>query len=459
MAVTFGLIFAGLMCYYGYFLSVQADQVINNPYNTRIAAMAGKVIRGDITDKNGNLLATSQVQEDDSVLRVYPYGRTFAQAVGYHSKGGSGIEAAMNFELLSSHSGILKGLVNDVTHQKGQGDTVVTTLDARIQQAAYDALGDYSGAVVAMEPGTGKILAMVSKPDYDPNQINEIWDSLVGEGSTETCLLNRVTQGLYPPGSTFKILTALEYIREHPDDWEDYTYECDGAFEYGDYTIRCSENAVHGHMTVRSALAKSCNGAFANMAESLDKDAMRSLCDAVGYNSRLDMALPQSATSFPIDQNTDTWQMLQSVIGQGKTQTTPLVNALMAASVANGGTIMKPYLIDRVEGANGKIQEKNMPQSLSKVMTPEEAELMTELMVGVINEGTGSAGGSDQYQVAGKTGSAQYDSSENTHALFVGFAPADNPKIVVSVIVEQGGSGGRVAAPIAKAVMDAALLQ
>ena len=457
-AVLFSLLFACLIGYYGYFLAAEADQVINNPYNTRIAAMANKVIRGNITDRDGNVLATSQQQADGSLLRVYPYNNIFAQSVGYSSKGGSGLESAMNFELLSSHSGLWQELVNDITHKKGMGDTVVTTLDAEIQQAAYEALGDAQGAVVALEPDTGKILAMVSKPDYNPNQINEIWDSLVAEGSTETCLLNRASQGLYPPGSTFKILTALEYIREHPNDWEEYTYECDGCFEYGDYQIRCSENAVHGHMTLRSALAMSCNGAFANMADSLDKEAMRRLCDAAGYNSRLDFLLPQSVSSFPVDGDTDTWEMLQSVIGQGKTQTTPLQNALVAASVANGGVIMKPYLVDRVVGEDGSIIEKNMPESMGEVMTPEEAELMTELMVGVINEGTGAAGGSSQYQVAGKTGSAQFDSSDDTHALFIGFAPAENPEIVVSVVVEKGGSGGRVAAPIAKAVMDAALL-
>ena len=166
------------------------------------------------------------------------------------TRGKTGLESLANFYLLSSHMNLVEQAVNELSDAKNLGDQVVTTLDVGLQQAASDALGDRRGAVVVMEPDTGKILAMVSKPGFDPNQLSSQWESLISGDNTEAQLLNRAAQGVYPPGSTFKIVTLLEYIREHPDTWEGFTFDCDGSYEAGDYRISCYHGNAHGHQSL-----------------------------------------------------------------------------------------------------------------------------------------------------------------------------------------------------------------
>ena len=215
VAYTFLGIFLCLIGYFVYFQVVVSSNVITSPYNKRQDTFADRVVRGELLTEDGIVIATTNVSSDGSETRVYPQGDLFAHAVGYASHGKSGIELLANYQLLTSHAYFLERFVNEVQEEKNIGDNVVTTLNFELQKAAYDALGSYDGAVIAMEASTGKILAMVSKPDYDPNEIATNWKSI--SESTESVLLNRVTQGLYPPGSTFKILTLLEYLREGND--------------------------------------------------------------------------------------------------------------------------------------------------------------------------------------------------------------------------------------------------
>ena len=296
---------------------------------------------------------------------------------------------------------------------------------------------------------------MVSKPDYDPNTIAEDWSSLTADEAGEARLLNRATQGLYAPGSTFKILTLLEYLREHPADYGEFHFDCDGTYEYGDYTIRCYHGEAHGSQDLAQAFANSCNGAFAQIGLTLDKDRFHQLALELLYNQELPLSLPYSQSSFSMTAEADDWETLQTAIGQGKTQTTPMHTLLITAAIANGGTLMRPYLIDHLENAGGQEVEKFMPSSYGQLMTAEEAGRLTEFMRGVVTEGTGSAVRTDAYTVAGKTGSAEFETGKETHAWFTGFAPAEDPQIAVVVLVEEGGSGGRAAAPIARGIFDA----
>ena len=230
-------IFIGMIGYFVYFQLVKSESIINSSYNSRLDLYAEHVVRGDITTADGTVLAKTTVNDDGSETREYPYGRMFAHVVGYMNNGKGGLESQYNFNLLRSHSFFLTQIINDLKDQKNTGDTLVTTLDYDVQKAAYDALGDRDGAVVVMEPKTGKILAMVSKPDYDPNNIAEDWDELTAEESESSVLLNRATQGLYPPGSVFKIFTTLEYVHENSD-YEDYSFDCNGKFTEGDSVIQ-----------------------------------------------------------------------------------------------------------------------------------------------------------------------------------------------------------------------------
>ena len=448
-------LFLGLAVYMGYFLQVRSEDVINNSYNARLDSFSDRIVRGKIVAGDGTVLAETQVDADGNETRVYYYGSVFDHAVGYSTKGKTGIEALANFYLLTSHVNLLEQVGNELSGRKNPGDNVHTTLDVELQQAAYAALGDRKGVVIAMEPDTGKVLAMVSKPGYDPNTLLQDWDWLTDEGNGEGQLLNRATQGLYPPGSTFKIVTALEYMREHPGDYKDYQFDCSGVYVNGDYRIKCYHGTAHGHQDFTLAFANSCNGAFSSLGLGLNLGAFRDTAKSLLFNSLLPITgLSYKQSSFQMGPGADTWEILQTSIGQGITQVTPMHNAMITAAIANGGTLMKPYFLNSVETAGGEEIKKFMPASYGSLMTAGEAAGLTELMRAVVTEGTGSAVRTDAYTVAAKTGSAEFETGKETHAWFTGFAPAESPRLVVTVLVEEGGSGGRVAAPIARQLFD-----
>ena len=448
-------LFLGLAVYMGYFLQVRSEDVINNSYNARLDSSSDRIVRGKIMAGDGTVLAETQVDADGNETRVYYYGSVFDHAVGYSAKGKTGIEALANFYLLTSHVNLLEQVGNELSGRKNPGDNVYTTLDAELQQAAYAALGDRKGVVIAMEPDTGKVLAMVSKPGYDPNTLLQDWDWLTDEGNGEGQLLNRATQGLYPPGSTFKIVTALEYMREHPVGYRDYQFDCSGVYVNGDYRIKCYHGTAHGHQDFTQAFANSCNGAFSSLGLGLNLGAFRDTAKSLLFNSPLPITgLPYKQSSFEMGPGADTWEILQTSIGQGTTQVTPMHNAMITAAIANGGTLMKPYFLNSVETAGGEEIKKFMPASYGSLMTAGEAAGLTELMRAVVTDGTGSAVRTDAYTVAAKTGSAEFETGKETHAWFTGFAPVETPRLVVTVLVEEGGSGGKAAAPIARQLFD-----
>ena len=447
-------VFIAMIVYEGWFLAVRREDTINNSYNARLDSFAERVVRGKIAASDGTVLAETLVSEDGAETRSYPYGSLYAHVVGYSSMGRTGLEDLAHFYLLSSHVNLVEHTLRELMGEKNMGDTVVTTLDAGLQQTASDALGDRRGAVVVLEPDTGKVLAMVSKPGFDPNTLAENWNSLVSPDNTSAQLLNRATQGLYPPGSTFKTAVLLEYIREHPDDYNDFQFNCDGYYEDGGYTIQCYHGNAHGTQTLKEAFANSCNGAFAYIGSQLDAGRLAETAKQLLFNCDMPIALPYTGSSFAMEKDADQWERLQTGIGQGKTQITPLHNALLAAAAANGGTLMKPYLIDHIENAGGDRIRSFQPSAYGSLMTAEEAAILTEMMTEVVQSGTASAVKSDLYTAAAKTGSAEFEAGRDTHAWFIGFAPAEDPKLAVSVIVEEGGSGGGAAAPIARQLFD-----
>ncbi len=447
--------FAAMIAYETWFLTVRREDVINNSYNRRLDDFAQRVTRGRIVAHDGTILAETLTDEEGKEVRSYPYGSLFSHVVGYSTIGKTGIEDLAHFYLLSSHVNPLKAALTELTGRKNPGDTVVTTLDLQLQQTAWEALGDRRGAVVVMEPDTGKILAMVSRPDFDPNTAAGDWETLTSEDNESGQLLNRAAQGLYPPGSTFKIVTLLEYIRRHPEDYGEFQYDCGGSYTLDGAAIRCYHGTAHGRQTLAEAFANSCNGAFAKIGSELEIGAMTETVRQLLFNAELPVAIPYSGSSYVLEEDAPLWERLQTAIGQGRTQITPLHNALLVSAIANGGTLMQPCLIDRIENADGKQIRKFMPQAYGNLMTAEEAALLAEMMTAVVTDGTGSALVSDAYTAAGKTGSAEFARGKETHAWFVGFAPARSPRLAVSVLVEEGGSGGKTAAPIAKKIFDA----
>jgi len=447
-------LFVLMMGYFTHFLLVKSKDVINSTYNLRHDVLAKRVTRGRIISSDEVVLAETVVNDEGNEVRRYPYDDMYAHVVGRVTRGRTGIESAENINLLTTYGNSPEAIYNDLIGVKNPGNNVITTLNHKLTKAAYDALGNNTGTVVAIEPATGKILAMVSKPSYNPNEIDENWDELSEDENNESPLLNRATQGLYAPGSTFKILTALAYIRENAD-YEDFIYNCNGKIEYDGMVIHCNNNKSHGKVDLKKAFAKSCNTAFSSIGKELSINDFRELCESFFFNHSLPSKIAASPSRFELKTGSSgIKEAMQTAIGQGKTLMTPLHNAMIAAAVANGGIMMKPYVVDRIESAGGRVIKGYIPEEAGIVMTASEADFLKSLMRAVVTDGTASRLNNLDVKAAGKTGTAQQE-GKASHAWFVGFAPVNEPKIAVSVIVENIGSGSDYAVPIAEKVFEA----
>lgn len=452
-----GLLFlcVGDLIYFEFF---QARQIINHSYNKREDVLANQVLRGTILSADGEILAQTISQgegEQEKEVRVYPYGRMFSHTVGRLAHGKSGVEASETIRLLTSSLNGFTRLKLQMKGEKVQGDTVVTTLHTLIQETAYEALGDHRGAVVVLEASTGKILAMVSKPDFNPNTIEGDWSALVSDTSGKAALLNRASMGLYPPGSTFKILTLLEDFREYPFDQETFSYQCKGSERVHDVTIHCASNIVHGTENLKQAFANSCNSAFAKIGEKLDLDQLFQLAEKFLYNQTLPTKIGASKSSYTLTSKTPANEIAQTVIGLGKTQISPLHNAMIVQTIANQGVLMKPYLVSDIVSAGGWTVKHYKPEAYGRVISKEEAGHLAEYMQEVVKRGTASKLAGLSVSAAGKTGTAYYETGKPPHAWFVGFAPAEQPELVISVIVESSGGGSSYAVPVAKKILEA----
>jgi peptidoglycan glycosyltransferase len=447
-------IFICMMGYFVYFMELRSEDVINSPYNKRQDSFAEHVIRGEIKSADGKVLAQT-ISEDNTTTRYYPYGNMFAHAVGFEGNGKSGIESFANFNLLRSHAFFVEQVFNGIQKEKNPGDNVITTLDYELQELAYNALGSHDGAILVMQPSTGKILAMVSKPDFNPNTISSEWDSIVGDESNSV-LLNRVTQGLYPPGSTFKMLTTLQYIHENPK-YSDYKYECTGSITVDDTTINCYQGAKHGQVNLKSAFAKSCNTAFVNLGLSLKQDNFSALCDSLLFQKTLPAAdYPIAKSSYVLSNSASNNQIMQTVIGQGETLMTPLHVTLLSCAIANNGELMNPYVIDHTENHKGITVKNYKPTSYGTLFDEKDVASLQEFMEYVVSDGTGSKLQGGNYKAAGKTGSAEYSNIKGqSHAWFSGYAKNEEKgDLALTVLVEGGGAGSETAVPIAKQIFD-----
>jgi cell division protein FtsI/penicillin-binding protein 2 len=446
-------LFLLMACYLVYFTVAKADSVVNNSYNKRIDALSEKVVRGSILACDGTVLAETKTDASGNEYRYYPFGKMYCHVVGLNMTK-SGVEGQANYELLSTDGNIINSLTNELTGKKSEGNDVVTTIVPKLQQAAYNALGSNKGAVIVMEPSSGKILAMVSKPDFDPNVADEYYEDWLKYDSSDSVLLNRAVNGLYAPGSTFKILTSLEFIRDYKD-YADYEYECEGsAYVSGGTTIPCADDTVHGVETIEEAFAHSCNSFFSTIGFELKLDKFKQLCETFGFNKNLNTGLDASISSFTLDGSSSVSEIQETCIGQGKTMISPIHNLMIISAIANKGVMMTPYVVMQTQTSNGKILKVNYPSSKGTVCTEEEASYIASLCRGVVTDGTAQALKWASYEAAGKTGTAQYDNSGNAHSWFVGFAPYENPEISICVILE-GGYSGSSATYVAKTVLDA----
>lgn len=455
LMVSYSVLFLVMSGFIVNYVRNHDNDLVSNDYNPVQAIYMKQNYRGSIFDRNGNELAYTELDSEGKEQRVYPYEDLFCHVVGYSTKGKSGIEKMANSYLIQSHSSLNTKMEAEMNEEKNPGDDVYTTLDCRLQEVAKNALGMYKGAVVVTEVSTGEILCMYSNPGFDPNVIDQEWDTLSNDKES-TVLLNRATQGLYPPGSTFKICTSLEYIKEHQSSVEGYYYQCNGTFSNASGTIHCYHNSAHGGEDFEKSFAKSCNSSFANIGLSVNRDQFRDTLQTLMFDEPIPMDLPFSKSHVVMGNEVDEYECMQTSIGQGTTLITPIHLNMITCSIANNGTLMKPYLVTDVKNHAGERIQTFSPQSYKSLMKPEEASVLKELMTAVVEDGTGKKLQNDLYTAAGKTGSAEYNSIKtDSHAWFTGFAPVDYPEIAVTVIVEGAGSGGEFAVPISKRIFDA----
>lgn len=476
LSVVVVIMFFALMANATWVQYGQAGALNDDPRNTRSIYREYGQDRGPIVVA-GNPIATSTPVDDAfGFQRAYSDGPLYAPVTGYFSVSlqATGIERAENDILNGSDSSLLISRIQDLfTGGSQQGGSVELTIDPDAQQAAWDALGNQRGAVVALDPRTGAILAMVSKPSYDPNllashdtrAVQESWQELLDE--EDDPLINRSIAGnLYPPGSTFKLIDlamVLESGEYEPDS------EVPAPTEYtppGTSTpIRNPGGAVCGDgttATLTEALRVSCNTPFSSLAVEFGEDALAEQADAFGWGQ--DLSVPMRVTPSVFGTDLDDPALAQSAIGQRDVRATPLQMAMVSAAIANDGELMTPYLVQTERGPNLAVTGRAEPSTFSRPISAATATQMTEMMTNVVANGTGTPAQIPGVAVAGKTGTAQSgQEGVAPSAWFTSFAPADDPQVAVAVVVEEGGdlgneaTGSRVAAPVAAAVMRAVL--
>ena len=457
------ILMVSMMIYIGWHSFADRKVLMRSSYNKHQALYMKTVKRGDIVDRDGVLLATTEIDESGRQVRKYPFGKSMAHVVGYSVKDMTGVEEQANYELLHTSISITKQAALAAQNELFPGNMAVTTLDSHLQETIYEAMQGYRGAAIVSNPKTGEILAMCVTPSFDPETIDEDWemyttaeDATVGGG----VLVNRVTQGLYPAGSTFKVITSLAYLKEHDDQAMDYSYDCKGQITLDNETIRCFNSYAHGHVSLESSFALSCNSSFVNIGVTTDRKIMAQTLKDLYFGRDLpcDLTSNNSKTVDPMTASLS--ELMQFSIGQGQTQMTPLHMNMITSAIANQGMMMRPYVLAGIANSDGKIITEYGSKEVGRVMNTDEAHILTQMMRSVVTDGTGVVLRDRDYKACGKTGSAEHgtlkdtESTDNAHAWFTGFAPYDDPEICVTVILEDAGSSSSFAVPLSRIIFD-----
>lgn len=476
LSILMLLMFVALFASTSWIQVVRAEALAENPRNERALLDSYQVQRGAIV-ASGTAIAVSTPSNDKYTWqRTYPDAAMWGQVTGWINPvlgSTTGIEQAMNQELSgTAGSQFLSRLEQIVTGQPQRGSNVALSLDPVVQRAAFEALGELQGAVVAIEPSTGRILAMVSSPGFDTNAlashdataVNAYYDQL--EANVQHPLFNRAIAGdLNPPGSTFKLVVASAALAS--GDWTPTSTLPNPA----SFPLPQSNNIVYNAgggpcgpgetVTLADALRLSCNVPFAELALQLGDDAIREEAEKYGFNMSFATPLASTASSYP--RALDDPQTALTGFGQGRVTATPLQMAMVSAGIANGGVVMNPRMVDQVVAPDLTVQQTFENTEFGRALETDLAEEMVRMMVANVSTGAASGARIDGVDVAGKTGTAENGSDKPFTLWFTGFAPADDPQVAVAVVVEDGGgrgqsgSGNAIASPIAKQVMEAVL--
>ena len=481
VAVACLVLFGLLMLNANWVQVVKADAYRDDPRNSRVLLRTYERERGAIAvvqaDGSGRTAVAESTEVDGPLqwLRQYPGGPAYAHVTGYYSLvyGRTGLERSEDRVLSGEDDRLFVRRLSDyVTGREPQGGNIVTTLDPAAQEAAFAALGDNRGAVVALDPRTGAVLAMVSKPSFDPTRlssfepadIREYYEQLNdAEGDP---LLNRAISKTYPPGSTFKVVTAAAALssgKVTPQTQIPSPKELDLPQTTANLRNFGGASCTGETSNLADALRVSCNTAFGQLGLDLGDDALREQAEGFGFGED-GLRVPTSVATSVFPEDPDEPSTAFSAIGQFDVRVTPLQMAMVAAGVANGGEVMRPYLVREVQAPDLSRLDLSDPDVLSRAVDGDVAAELTRMMELVVTDGSGRRAQIPGVRVAGKTGTAQHAQGRPPHAWFIGFAPADDPQVAVAVVVEDGGAnraesitGGAAAAPIAQRVMSAVL--
>jgi peptidoglycan glycosyltransferase len=438
-----------------YWQIIRAIDVGQSPSNPRTVLAAQQVVRGTIVDRHGALLA----QSDPAHPGVRRYTQdSLSNVIGYDSirYGRADLEASFN-SYLDGNVGVLPGMaaLEAFLHLPRRGDNLTLTIDLGLQQLADQALGNRKGVVLVLQPATGAVLALVSKPYFDPNTVDQNWQALSTDA--DRVLLNRATQAVYPPGSIFKLVTAsaaLEIGAVTPTT----PFTCIGDWVVEGFHISCENPQIPSQLDFQRAMELSANAIFAQVAYHLGAPTLTAYADKFGFGMAPPIGLLVTPSRLKDPATPWSGALLASTgFGQGQLEVTPLQLALVVEAIANHGTIMEPYFVTRATTPNGVVVYQHETQPWRQAIQAGTAATLTNLLVGVVDNGSGDGARIPGVKVAGKTGTAQVGGTQQPHAVFVTFAPADHPTVEVVVLVENGGEGATVAAPIARTMMEAAL--
>lgn len=424
---TITSLFLIIAVYLIYFELFKSAWLNNHNLNRRNYVDETKYKRGSILDRNGKILAES-VLEENKYKRVNTYNYMYSSIIGYNSikYGRSGIEASLNSELLNtSKSKNIFDKIEDSVINKDEGNDVYLTIDDRIQSYAYDALGNRKGVVIVTNPKNGEILAMVSKPGFNVNKLEENWEEYIN--SKQGIMLNRATQGLYEPGSIFKIITSMAFL----DKGIDLEYNDTGQATIGGYTVKNYMNGKHGKMDLRKALMVSSNTYFFEKSQEITNTEFIKTLDKFGMTKDYNFELPKKKPIFPFKEGLSALGKANAAFGQGKTYVNPLTMSLSINAIANEGIVYKPQIIKSIKRSNSERNIDN--QILTDDINKNNANLIKEYLHSTdLDYGIGKRFG---ISLAGKTGTAE-NSTKYDHRWYMGMTPVENPKYTVVVLVE-----------------------
>ncbi|ADL50151.1 peptidoglycan D,D-transpeptidase FtsI family protein [Clostridium cellulovorans] len=453
--IVYLIIFISLISYITYFILFTGPKIEDRSDNQRLWAQRNEVLRGTIYDKNMTPLSQSTRNSEGNQVRTYNGGAYTAHALGFEDAryGITGLENKYDSYLMKdNHSKIIDSILSGEKRKEKIGESVVTTLDINLQKKAYEALGNNKGSIVVLDVKTGGILAMVSKPSYDPNDLEAQWEGL--QSSENRPLLNRSVSGLYPPGSTFKVITSLSAI-ENLQGITEEIFNDDGALEIGGgYSLKNDSGEVLGKINLEEALAYSSNVVFGDIGIRLGNKKLRDTAEALYFNNDTPAdGIVIDNSIFPKYSDNEEGNIAQSAIGQAGVLASPIQMALVAATIAHGGEMMEPHMVSRIIDKDSKLVEEIKPKSLGQKVPTNAANLVRSYMRSVVTGGTGVNVSSKNVQVAGKTGTADNETG-SPHSWFIGFAPYDNPEIAIAVVAEGAGYGAQVAVPAASKVIN-----